>query len=318
MSFAAPAFLLLLVLVPVGAAIYALAERRRDRGRAAFADARLIPAVAPRRPGWRRHVPIALYGAALAALIVALARPQTTVAVPVEQATIVLVFDHSGSMRARDVAPTRLDAVRRAGERFLATVPAQVRVGAVGFGTTASALQGPTRDRAAVRRALAGMRARGRTAIGEALYLALRMARVPSRPGAQPPPAAIVLLSDGKSSIGRDPVPVAHEARRLRIPVHTVALGTAEGTITSQRNGRPVLLNVPPDPTTLREVARVSGGRSFRVQDAGRLKQVYERLGSQVARERRPRQQTAMVAGGALAALVAAGLLSLRWFGRLP
>lgn len=318
MSFAAPAFLLLLLLVPVGAAIYALAERRRTHRRASFADARLIPAVAPHAPGWRRHAPMALYAAALAALIVALARPQTTVAVPVEQASIILVFDHSGSMRARDVAPTRLDAVRRAAERFLAKVPSRVRVGAVGFSTSASALQGPTRDREEVRRALAGMRARGRTAIGEGLYLALRMARVPATPGGRPPPAAIVLLSDGKSVVGRDPVGVAREARRLRIPVHTVSLGTPQGTIQTSRNGRTILLNVPPDLASMRAVARASGGRFYGVQDAGRLNQVYERLGSQVARENRPRQQTAMVAGGALAALVAAGLLSLRWFGRLP
>lgn len=319
MTFAAPAFLLLLVLVPAGAALYALGERRRARGRAEFATPALMPSVAPRPPAWRRHVPIALYAAALAALIVALARPQTTVAVPVEQASIILVFDHSGSMRARDVAPSRIEAARRAGMRFLDAVPERVRVGAVGFGTGASVLQSPTRDRAKVRRALASLRAYGRTAMGEGLYLALRLARVPARRDAKPPPAAVVLLSDGKSVVGRDPIAVARDARRQRVPVYTVSLGTVDGTIQAhRRQGGTVLLPVPPDPASMRAVARTSGGRSFTAQDAEGLNAVYERLGSQVARERRPRQQTAAVAGGALAALVAAGLLSLGWFGRLP
>lgn len=314
MTFAAPAFLLLLLLVPLAGIVYAIGERRRARGRAAFASPALVPSVAPRPPAWRRHVPSALYALALATLIVALARPQTTVAVAVQRATIVLVFDHSGSMRARDVVPTRLDAAREAGGRFLATVPAQVRVGAVGFSSEARAIQGPTLDRDAVRRGLAGIQARGRTAMGEGLDLALQMARVPATPGRRPPPAAIILLSDGYSDVGRNPVVIARQARRAGVPVYTVSLGTADGTI----QVGPKVVPVPPDPAAMRAIAAAGGGQSFAVQDSRRLDAVYKRLGAQVSHVRRPRQQTAAFAGGALAVLVAAGLLSLRWFGRLP
>jgi Ca-activated chloride channel family protein len=315
MSFAAPGYLLLLALVPLGAAVYALAERRRSRSRGAFASPALVPSVAPHPAGPRRHVPIALYALALAALVVALARPQTTAAVPVQNASIVLVFDHSGSMRAKDVAPTRLDASRAAAGRFLTAVPARVRVGAVGFSNQAQAIQGPTLDRRALRLALQGITARGRTAMGEGLNLALRMARAPAAPGRRPPPAAIVLLSDGFSDVGRDPVQVAGAARRAGVPVYTVSLGTPNGTITVPQRG-PV--DVPPDPAAMRAIAVAGGGQSFAVEDAARLNAVYRRLGAQVTHVRRPRQQTAAFAGGALAALVAAGLLSLRWFGRLP
>jgi Ca-activated chloride channel family protein len=319
MSFAAPGFLLLLLLVPVAVVVYVLAERRRARGRAAFASPALIPSVAPRRAGWRRHVPILLYAVALATLIVALARPQTTVAVPVQRASVVLVFDHSGSMRARDVPPTRLDAVRQAAGRFLRTLPAQVRVGAVGFSNQARAIQGPTRDRDAVRRALAGIQARGRTAMGEGLDLALRMTKVPATPGKRPPPAAIVLLSDGYSDVGRDPVVVAQQARRADVPVYTVSLGTPDGTIeVPQRGGGSTIVSVPPDHAAMRAIAAAGGGQAFAVEDTERLNAVYRHLGAQVTHVRRSRQQTAAFAGGALAVLVAAGLLSLRWFGRLP
>src|SRR4051794_29124451 len=123
--FAAAAWLLALLVVPVAAVLYLMGDRRRRRGRAAFAAPALLPAVAPHRPGWRRHVPMAFYALALAALAVALAKPQRTVAVPVEQASIVLTFDRSGSMAAVDVKPTRMEAARRAADQFLKAVPKQ-------------------------------------------------------------------------------------------------------------------------------------------------------------------------------------------------
>jgi Ca-activated chloride channel family protein len=168
-------------------------------------------------------------------------------------------------------------------------------------------------------RALARLRPSGGTATGDALEVALRIARTPARPGAQPPPAAIVLLSDGKSVRGSDPVAVAEEARRANVPVYTVALGTASGTIeVPSSSGGTTTRRVPPDPETLRRIAERSGGQAFSAEDAKGLDAVFERLGSQVARERRPRQMTAAVAGGALGLLAIGAALSLRWFGRLP
>jgi Ca-activated chloride channel family protein len=318
-SFAAPLLLLGLIAVPALVVVYVRAERQARRARDAIAAPALLPAVVPRRPGWRRHLPPVVYAAALAMLIVALARPQRTVAVPVEQATVVLATDHSGSMAARDVSPSRLAAARGAAQRFLEEVPRGVRVGAVAFNHAARTLRSPTRDRDVIERALARLRPGGGTATGDAVEVALRMARIPARPDAEPPPAAIVLLSDGKSTRGRDPLGAADEARRGGVPVYTVALGTPRGTIeVPRRSGGNTTRRVPPDPATLRQIATRSGGRAFSAQDAESVDAVFERLGSQVAHERRLRELTAGVAAGALALLALGAGLSLRWFGRLP
>jgi Ca-activated chloride channel family protein len=320
LSLQAPLFLVLLAAAPLLVWLYVRHERSARRGRAAFATPRMLPAVAPVRPGWRRHLPVATYLLALVALVVALARPEVTVSVPVDQARVLLVFDQSGSMAAEDVAPTRLEAARRAGDRFLERLPRRVQVGAIAYNQGARVIQGPTTDRDAVRSALGTITPRGSTATGDALSLALSVARRAALPGERPPPAAIVLLSDGKSVRGRDPLPVAREAGRDRVRIYTVSLGTPTGTIPRHdRNGNVVgSTPVPPDPATLARIAELSGGRTFDVRDADRLSAVYERLGSQIARKKEPRQITAGFAGGALALIVAGALMSLVWFGRLP
>ena len=311
MSFQAPAFLLALLLVPLAALAYGAAQRRRRAATDAFASPAVRASALPRTPGWRRHAPIALYGLALAALAIALARPEATIAVPSEQATIVLATDHSGSMQATDVAPSRLAAVKTAAERFLDRVPDRVKVGGVAFDHRAEVLEAPSTDRAPLRAAIRGLEPTGGTATGEALTAALDLVR---RGGEEQPPAAIVLISDGASTHGREPLPVAREAAEVGIPIYTVALGTAEGTVVgSDGVSRPV----PPDPATLQAIAEASGGRSYAVEDADRLAAVYDRLGSQVATEREPREITAAFAGGALALVAGGALLSLHWFRRL-
>ena len=311
MSFATPWLLLGLVLVPLLVLAYGLTERRRRRAAAAFAAPLTAASVVPRRPGWRRHVPLALAGIAMAALIVALARPQVSVAVPAEQASIVLTMDHSGSMQATDVAPSRLVAAREAGEAFLARVPAKVRVGGVVFDHRTQAVQSPTTDRAALREALRdAMKPSGGTATGAALAASLAMLKAQQGAGAKRAPGAIVLLSDGESTSGRDPLAVADDARAAGVPVYTVALGTPGGTLA---DGEPV----PPDTASLRAIAERSGGEAFTAQDATGLSAVYERLGSQVAMKEERREITGAFAGGAIALLLAGGGLSLRWFRRL-
>jgi Ca-activated chloride channel family protein len=302
MSFKSPVLLLgLLLLVPVVAS-YVATERRRRRAAAAFAAPGTAPSVVPRHPGWRRHAPLLLAALAMTGLL----------AVPAEQASIVLAMDHSGSMEATDVAPSRLVAALRAGEAFLDRVPARVRVGGVVFNHRAEAVESPTTDREALRAALrAAMKPAGGTATGEALATSLAMLRGrPRGTNGRRPPSAIVLLSDGKSTDGRDPLPLAAEARRLGIPVYTVALGTPAGRLP---NGEPV----PPDTATLRAIADRSGGQAFTAQEAGALSTVYERLGSKVATRREEREVTGAFAGGAAVLLLLGGGLSLRWFRRL-
>jgi len=313
-----PLFLVGLLAIPLVAWWYVMRERGARTGREAFASPALFASVAPERPGWRRHVPAALFALALAALIVALARPQATVAVESEQANILLVTDQSGSMLATDVAPTRLVAARRAGDEFLERVPDKVRVGAIAFNQGVRVLQSPTTDRAALREALLRIKAAGATATGDALTVALDLARRPVTPGAKPPPAAIILLSDGKSVRGRDPVPVAREAGRLKVPIYTIALGTDGGTIESRRaNGSIRREPVPPDRVAMQQIAEASGGRTFNATDAKGLDAVYERLGSQIARKNVKREVTAGFAGGALALILIGGAFSLRVFGRI-
>lgn len=300
MTFAAPAWLAALALVPVLLAVYLRRARSERSARAAFTRPAVAPSVMSERLGWRRHAVPALIGGALALLAVALARPQRTVAVPLGHASVMLLTDRSGSMAASDVTPTRLDAARAAAARFLATVPPSVRVGAIVFNHTAQLLVAPTQDRAAVRAALSPIRPAGSTATGEALELALHSVRAP---------AAIVLLSDGGSARGRDPFRVAREARGAHVSVYTVSLGTPAGTL----RGRPV----PVEPETLRRIAALSGGRSYAAADAGRLQAVYADLGHRLGTTQRKRELTAGVTGGALALVALAALISLRWFRRI-
>jgi Ca-activated chloride channel homolog len=314
-SFASPLLLAGLALVPLLVAFYVRSERRRPP----FALPQFMDAVVPRRPRWRRHLPVAVLAVAVAALIVALARPQVTVAVPVEQATVVIATDRSGSMLAKDVAPDRLVAARRAAGTFLDKVPRDVRVGAIAFNHKPTVLQTPTRDHEAVREALAGVRAAGSTATGDALAAALQTIRASRTPQAKKqPPAAVVLLSDGKSVRGRDALAVAEEARKAKIPVYTVALGTATGTIESRRaDGSTAVTPVPPDTETLKQVAERTGGRAFAIDDAKQLTQVYKRLGSELATEKRKKEMTNLFAGGALLLMFGGIASSVRWFGRL-
>jgi Ca-activated chloride channel homolog len=297
-SFARPALLAGLVLLPVLVALYVRWERRTRP----FAPAALMPSVVRARSGWRRHVAVVGYGAALTALLVSLAQPQATVAVPRPESRVVVVTDRSGSMRATDIGPTRLAAAKSAAGTFLRAVPSSVRVGAVVFNTKAEVLQSPTRDHDAVREALEPVRAVGRTAIGDALHTGLDTVRGRA-------PAAILLLSDGDSVRGRDPLDVAEEAKRRGVPVFTVALGTPNGTI----NGKPALA----DPETLREIARTSGGRAYTAENADQLNAVYERLGSTVATEKRKEEVTYLFAGGALVLMTLSALTSIRLRGRL-
>ena len=321
MSFGEPLVLLALVAIPVLALVYLRAERNRRAAAAAFASPALQPSVAPNRPRWRRHLPLAAMALAMAALIVAAARPERTVAVPIERASIMLATDVSGSMTATDVAPNRLTAAKRAGFRFLAQVPKQVNVGVMAFNQVPRVLQSPTQDREAVSSAINRMSVSGGTATGEAIYTATGVLNRSPGVGRKRPPAAIVLLSDGASTSGRDAVAAAQAAGKLKIPIYTVALGTPQGTITVKRpqrlGGGTAIERVPPDPRTLEQIARASGGKAFTAGSASGLKTVYERLGSQLGKKQEKRQVTSAVAGGGLLLLLGGAVMSLGFFGRI-
>jgi Ca-activated chloride channel family protein len=262
-------------------------------------------------------VPLAVYAVALVVLLVALAKPQTTVAVPIERASIMLTTDYSGSMQATDVAPSRLVAARVAAQRFLDDVPKSVRVGLVSFNQAARLVSAPTTDRDLLRGSIGTLEPSGGTATGEALAVSLTVLSSETEAGARVP-SAIVLLSDGKSTRGRSPQSLAARAKELKIPIYTVTLGTAAGTISVRRpDGSVQTRPVPPDPSEMRAVAAISGGRAFSADDVEELSTVYKQLGSRIGYRDEERELTAAFSGGALVLLAAGALLSLHWFRRL-
>jgi Ca-activated chloride channel family protein len=317
-SFAAPLVLLALAALPLLLGLYGREQWRRRRAADAFALEPVRPSVAPVRPRWRRHAPLAVIGLALIALVLAAARPQKTVAVPIERASIMLATDVSGSMTAKDVQPTRLAAAKRAVRDFLSRAPKEVNVGVMAFNNTPRVLQSPTTDRQAAYDAVDKMVASGGTAAGDAIATAVSATRGAPAPGAKRAPAAIVLMSDGATTSGRDPVAAARFARENGMRIYTVALGTPGGTITVRlRNGSTQTKPVPPDPQALAQIAQASGGKTFTANTANGLAQVYERLGSELGHKQVKKEITQEFAGGGLLLLLGATAMSLGWFGRI-
>jgi Ca-activated chloride channel homolog len=311
-SFAAPAFLAALLLVPLLLGAQVLSRRRARRYAVRYPAVATLAPLLPNASAWRRRLPLALFLASIAVLALALARPHETVAVPKEQASIILVTDVSRSMLADDVDPSRLEAARAAAQRFLEEVPDEALVGVVAFSTDPHTVEEPTDDHEEIKSLVDGLSADGGTAAGDALAAALEMVDGPEE---DRPPAAILMLSDGKTTTGRDPIPVAHMARRLHVPIHTVALGTRGAVITTPDGS---LLPVPPDPRTMRRIAEISGGRAFEVDDADELGGLYQDLGSRVATKTEKREITVAFAAGGILLLAAAAALGVRATARLP
>ena len=350
MTFAAPQLLLGLLLVPLAILFYLWTQRRRSKYAVRFTNLNLLANLVPRRPAWRRHVPPVLYLLAITGLLLALARPSLTVPVPREEATVVLAMDVSASMRATDVAPTRLDAAKAAARSFIQQLPKGIRISVVSFASSTATLVEPTTDREAVERAITGLRADGGTSMGDALMRALDIAEsvrgttaggAPSAdpggagasPGASASPApsatpgadqpqlvAAILLSDGANSTGvADPLDAADRAASLRVPIYTIALGTPEGRVeVTDRLGRQAIVPVPPDTETLNQIAETTGGTAFDAPSAEELRSVYDNLQSRIGYVPDEREVTDLFAGSGLVLIIAGAALAGLWFGRLP
>jgi Ca-activated chloride channel family protein len=318
MSFAAPLALLALSAIPLIAWLYARQQRRRAHALASFVAPPLGESVAPERPRWRRHAPMLAFVVALTAMILAAARPQLSSAQPVSDGAVMLVDDVSASMQATDVVPSRERVARRAGARFIAAVPATVQVGVMEFARTPAVLQSPTSDHAAAQAALARPpRFAGGTAVGEAIQIASNDLYNLPRIGGKRRPAAIVLISDGVSNVGIDPIIAARRAAAMHIPVFTVSVGTARGVISIRRGPRTVRGMVPVDRGQLAEIARVSRGQTFREADASGVSAAYEHLAARLGERVTKQEITGELAGVALALLLLGGAVSLLWLGRL-
>jgi len=315
MTFLAAGRLWLLVAIIALAVAYVVSQFRSQKYAVRFSNLPLLASVAPKRPGWRRHLPAAAFALALTTFVLAFAQPTRDVKVPREQATIVMAIDVSLSMQATDVDPTRFEAAKAAAASFVELVPSKLNIGLVAFSGTAQVLVPPTTDHTLLKRNIDNLQLGPATAIGEAIYASLgAIALVPAQPGQKPPPARIVLMSDGATTVGRPNAAAAKAAADAGTPVSTIAFGTQTGTVTVE--GNPV--RVPVNKDALRIVADETKGSFFEASSAKELKKVYADIGSSVGYRTERKEATAFFVGLGLVFALVAAATSLVWFSRLP
>jgi Ca-activated chloride channel family protein len=315
--FTDPLWLVGLLVVAALALAYLVLLRRRRRDTVLFTNLELLDRVAPRRPGWYRHVPAAALLVAGALLTVALAGPQAEAKVPRNRATVVLVIDVSLSMQATDVAPSRLAAAQAAAKSFADQLTPGVNLGLVSFAGTAAVLVSPTTDREPIKRAVDGLKLAESTATGDAILAGLQSIEtfsqaVAGASGDGPPPARIVLMSDGGQTVpggpGAEDQPrgaytAARKAAESKVPVSTISFGTDYGTISLDPDKPPVSVAVDDD--AMRRIAELSGGQFFTAASESELRQVYAQLGEQIGYEtRKVDTSRPWLAGGALLLVV--------------
>lgn len=315
MRFLAGERLLLLLVVAALAAAYVVLQGRRRQYAVRFTNLDLLASVAPRRPGWRRHVPAAAMALALAGLVVGIARPARDVKVPKEAATVMLVVDVSASMMATDVEPTRLEAATDAALSFVDDLPDRLRLGLVAFDRTTRVIAPPTTDHQAVELGLQGLSVGPGTAAGDAIFVALDAITTAGGAGQTDgeQTAAIVLLSDGVTTVGSPVQDAAQAAVEQGVPVTTIAFGTEGGTVDIA--GR--LVPVPADPATMTSLAESTGGGFFEAASGEELRGVYEDIGTRVGYTTEEREVGMTFVVLSLVLLVGALGAALVWMGRI-
>ncbi len=318
MTFLAASRLWLLLLVAALLAAYVVVSLRRRKYTARFTQVSMLASVAPRRPTWyRRHVPAALLLLSMAGLVFSLARPAQETKVPKERATVVLAIDVSNSMAATDVSPNRLAAAKAGALAFVNLLPAKLQLGLVSFSGTSAVLVNPTTDRDAVRTAIGNLKLGPSTAIGdgiEASLTAIADSAHTQTGDASPPPARIVLLSDGETTKGTPNTTAVTDAVSAKVPVSTIAYGTANGTLTIQGQEVPVPVNTQ----ALQSIASDTNGAYYRATTSAELKKVYQGLGSSIGYNTTDREVSSWFVGLAFALALLAGGLSIVWTSRLP
>jgi Ca-activated chloride channel family protein len=325
MSFIWPAMLGLLVVVPVLVAGYVALVQRRNARAADLAARGFVPTAARRRRA--RHVPFAFFVAALVFMLVAFARPEMSFGLPHREGTVVLAFDVSNSMRATDLAPTRLDAAKADARAFVERQPSSIKIGVVAFGDGGLVTQAPTSARADVVAAIDRLTPQGSTSVGQGIFTAL--SAIAGKPIAVDPraidnpdsidigyygSATVLLLSDGESTSGPDPVAVARLAAVAGVKVNTIGIGSPEGT-TIEIGGFSVATALDAD--TLQQIATSTGGTYYAAADSEALSDIYRHIKLAVTTDPKKTEVTALATAISIAMLVVGGALSLVWFGRL-
>lgn len=349
MSFIWPFMLFLLLLIPLLVIVYILLQRRRQKYALRYASLSLVKEALGRGPGWRRHVPPAIFLLALTAMIIALARPEAETLVPSAEGTIILAIDVSGSMIATDLNPNRLEAAKAAARAFVDKQPDTVQVAVVSFSDNAFVVQPPTDDKDALLAAINRLQWQRGTAIGRGLVASLEAIAEKTGQGgeinlqvlsgngnssgsgsggsgsAEPPPtpmpkgqyqnAIVVLLTDGENNQWPEPVDIAQIAADRGIRVYTVGIGSEEGAIV-RIQGRAIRTRL--DEQTLQTIAEMTDGQYFNAQTETDLVKVYENLSTNLVLKTDKTEITAYVTGIAVLLSLLAGALSLLWFNRLP
>ncbi|WP_322759368.1 VWA domain-containing protein [Frankia sp. Cr2] len=319
MTFLAGHWLWLLLVVGALAVAYVLLSMRRGVYAARFASAGLLASVLPRRPQWwRRHVPAVVLLLTLATMVFALARPARTERIPRERATIMLAIDVSNSMAATDITPNRLESAKKGAEAFVDQLPPRINLGLVSFAGSAAVLVPPTTDRESVRASIRNLQLGPSTAIGEGIFACLQAITMlgdqVTADGQTPPPAAIVLLSDGETQRGRPNAEASEAALGARVPVDTIAYGTPDGTLDVGGQQVPV----PVNDAALHEIARTTGGSYHRATSGDELRSVYQGLGSSIGYRTEFHEVTMWFVGLSLCLGLTAAALSLAFSSRLP
>lgn len=317
MSFQAPVWLLLLTAVAGLVALYVVLQLRRKQYAARFSNVELLATIAPKRPGWRRHVAFGVLLLALATLSLAMAKPSTDVRVPRDRATVILAIDVSLSMGAEDIAPNRFSAAKIAAQDFVDVLPERINLGLVAFAGTANTVVPPTTDRAAVIAGIENLQLAEATATGEAIFACLNaISAFQSQLDTTddgPPPAAIVLMSDGYRTVGRLETQATDAAQAAQVPVSTIAFGTDAGVLELEGE----LIPVQVDREALQAIAEETGGTYKSAESAGQGREVFADLGSQIGYTTQPQEVTVWFVGaGLILAFLATGL-ALLWTNRL-
>ena len=282
-------FLFLLVALGI-VALYIVVQLARQRRMLRFANMELLESVAPKRPTRWRHLPAILLVLSLLLLTVAMAGPTNDVRIPRNRAVVMLVIDVSQSMRATDVAPSRLAAAQEAAKQFADQLTPGINLGLIAYAGTATVLVSPTTNRDATKAAIDKLQLADRTATGEGIFTALQaIATVGAVIGGgdAPPPARIVLMSDGKETVPSNPdnpkgaYTAARTADDQGVPISTVSFGTKYGYVEINSQRQPV----PVDDEMLQKIAKLSGGNAYTASSLEQLKAVFTSLQEQIGYE---------------------------------
>jgi len=326
MTFLWPDFLWLLLAVPAAVAAYVLFLRRKKQQAVRYASLGLIKEALGKGLAWRRHLPPAMLLVALAAMIAAIARPAAVITLPSSHETVILAIDVSGSMRANDVEPTRIEAAQAAARTFVNEQPRSTRIGVVAFAGSAALVQPPTSNRRDVVAAIDRLQLQHATAVGSGVLVSLKAIfpdsdfEVKKKPDLKPVPpgsytaAAIVLLTDGQTTTGPDPVDAARLAAERGVRVFTVGVGTDNGQILT---GEGWSMRVRLDEEALKAIADLTRAEYFYAGNARDLKRVYQSLRSKLVMEKKETEITALFSAIAAVTVLLSATLSLLWFNRV-